>query len=214
MNEQLIKPEPTAEVAEFLGAWDKYLEVVRGFRTGSLSTYGRDYLSIVANNEVVMSELDKAVYEIRNWANGLNLLGEEVAQAAAEYQSALYEYNEAVKNEADKPRREWEKAKDDMTRTLEKEKRGLAIKIGRLSNKRWSVSAGEKELMDAQIELMRGRESIVEQLLSDVYWMRYSDYEGTIFSDELVATANLRNRERINEIIAQLDAERLIEVDA
>lgn len=208
---ELIKPEPSEAVAEFLGAWEHYQTAVRDFRTGSLSTYGKSYLDIIASNESIMDELDKAVADIRGWANGLMFLGEDIAEQAAAFKSAEYEYQRALKEEADKPRRDWDEAKDAMSRTLEKEKRSLAIRIGRLANKRWSVSAGEKELIEAQIELMRARESVVEAVLSDLHWMRYSDHEGTEFSAELVAKSAEFRKQRINELIAQFDAERLIE---
>lgn len=213
MNE-LVKPVATPEVEKFLGLWDEYYKAANGCRLESMSIWGRDYLSIVGLNEAKADENVAAMNVVLELGEAMKLMGEAVAEAATEYHSALYAYNEAVKAAEDKPRRDWEAAKETLVRTFEKEKRSLSIKLGKLSSKRWSGTDAEKAYHAEQYELLSARQDVVELMLSDVQWMRYSDYEGTVFSDELVAQAAGSRRERINQLIAEFDANRLQEVDA
>jgi hypothetical protein len=214
MNEQITQPAPSAEVTQFLGLWDDYHKAANACRLESLSTWGRDYAGIIANNQFKAEENSKAMIEVLQLGEAMLALGEGVALAATEYQSALYTYNEEIKAEADKPRREWEQAREAMVGLFEKEKRSLAIKLGKLGSKRYRGSEVERAYVDEQYELLVARQSVVELMLANIQWMRYSEHEGTVFSDELIAQTNEARAERINALIAKYDAKRLIEVDA
>lgn len=213
MNE-LVKPVATAEVEKFLGLWEQYNALVLNHRWGSLERYGRDYMALIEANERIANDTMGELNPILELGEAMKLLGADVAEAAAQYHADLYRYNQAVQDEANKPQREWEQAKEALVRTFEKEKRSLAIKLGKLSSKRWSGTDAEKAYHAEQYELLFARQNVVELMLSDVQWMRYSEHEGTVFSDELVAQAAGSRRERINELIAKFDANRLQEVDA
>jgi hypothetical protein len=214
VNEQLVKPEPSVEVAKFLELWSNYKAAIDACKFENLSSWGRDYNLIIDSNQAIAERNSLAMVAVVAIGEEIADLGGLVADEAQQYQGALYEYNQAMREEKERPQREWEQAKRAYESMLEKEQRSLKIKIGRMSNKRWSVSEPERQLLDAQIELMDARLSVVEITLSNVSWMRYYDFEGTEFSEDLVVEATTRNRERINELIAKLDAKRLQEADA
>lgn len=214
MNEQITKPVATPEVEKFLGLWDDYHKAANGCRLESMSTWGRDYLSIIGLNDAKADENIAAMNAVLELGEAMKLMGEAVAEAATEYNSALYTYNEEIKAEADKPRREWEQAREAMVSLFEKEKRSLAIKLGRLSSKRYRGTEAERAYVDEQYELFDARKNVVELMLANIQWMRYSDYEGTVFGDDLIVQANTERRARINHLIAEFDANRLQEVDA
>jgi len=214
MNEQITQPVATPEVEKFLGFWEQYNELVQKHRWSSLERYGRDYMALIEMNEQVANDTMGELNPILELGEAMKLLGEDVAKAAAQYHADMYHYNQAVQDEANKPRREWEQAKDAIMKTLEKEKRSLAIKLGKISGKRWSGTDAEKAYHEEQWQLLYARQSIVECTLSDMYYMSYSEHQGTEFSMDLVVQSVDNRRERINELIAKFDAARLIAVDA
>jgi biopolymer transport protein ExbB/TolQ len=214
MNEQIVKPVATAEVEKFLGLWEKYNALVLNHRWSSLERYGRDYIALIEMNDAIAEDVVNSLNPILELGEAMKLLGDDVAKAATEYQSLLYHYNRAVQDEAEKPRRDWEQARDEMIATFKKEERSLSIKLGKLGNKRWTGTEVEKAYIEEQYKLLNARKQIVELTLSDLQYMRYSEHEGTEFTMELVAEAVELRRERINHLIAEFGVAALQEVDA
>jgi hypothetical protein len=214
MNEQIVKPVATAEVEKFLGLWEKYNALVLNHRWSSLERYGRDYMALIEMNDAIAEDVVNSLNPILELGEAMKLLGKDVAEAAAQHQANMYHYNQAVQDEANKPRREWEQARDEMIATFKKEERSLSIKLGKLASKRWGGTDAEREYFTEQYELLSARKSIVEMTLSDIQYMRYSDHEGTEFTVELVAEAVELRRERINHLIAEFGVTALQEVDA
>ena len=213
MNE-LVKPVASPEVEKFLGFWEQYNELVREHRWPSLERYGRDYMALIEMNDAIAEDVVNSLNPILELGEAMKLLGEDVAKAAAQHHADMYRYNQAVQDEANKPRREWEDAKSAIVKSLEKEERSLAIKLGKLSNKRFRGTDIEKAYIEEQYNLLDARKTVVACTLNDIRYVSYSEHEGTEFTMDLVVEAVKYRREHINELIAKFDAKRLQEVDA
>lgn len=214
MNEQITKPVATAEVAEFLELWEQYYALLQNHRWSSLERYGRDYFSVIDLNAGIAEDTENSLAEIVKLGEVMKAMGEDVAKAATEFKNAEYAYREALKDEAEKPRREWEQAKSLVVKSLEREKRSLAIKLGKLANKRWGTTDAERAYYAEQYDLLSGRKTVVEYTLSDIQSMYYSEHEGTEFTMDLVVKSAGYRRAYINELIAKFGVNALQEADA
>lgn len=214
MNEQITEPVATPEVEMFLGFWEQYNDLVQSHRWPSLERYGRSYMDVIAFNDANAQAALDGLNPILELGEAMKLLGEHVAKDATDFKSAQYDYRRAVEDEANKPRNEWEEAKRAIVKALEKEEHSLAIKLGRLSNKRFRGTDIEKAYIEEQWQLLDARQTIVKCTLSDIRYMSYSEHEGTEFTMDLVVQAVKYRREYINELIAKFDVSRLIEVAA
>lgn len=202
MNQE---PQATPEITAFMEQWADYANAVRDFRADvSLSYWERSgYPGAVERNQAELEALTDRIA-------ALHLKGEELdlthAEATATYRTAHAEWERQQEQERERPRREWEEAKANFERDLERAIRGIAIKNGKLESKRWRVATEERAEIENQILLNEYASRAAQTTLNAIEYARYRDYEGRAFDADLVAELEAKQEARIAQLVANFEA--------
>jgi len=175
----ITKPNKPKEVAEFLIRWNVYKEVVGEFRSERLDSWGG--FDIIAKNAIAVKTTRRNLDVIEAQEKALEAFGETVRLAVTAYEQAEHEYYKAIEAEAERPRREFEKAKNNFIAVLEKEQRSLKYRMSR-SKHSWNAPADSPETI--QYNEWDNRSTLISYILQEARYMSQKD--GVEFSEQAV----------------------------
>ena len=213
----ITKPKCPAEVENYLALVADYYDAANEIRNLSLPSryrYHRDQATALTANDEAITDYIAQLEAIRAKSANIAGLGQMVALAAQQWSEQDTNYRNAIEKELERPEREWRNAKNELETALAKEKRSIAIKLGRLNSKRWKVAESERAEIVALIDQLEARDSVIAITRHDISGMEYRDHIGTTFTADLVAQTATRNRERVDELLGKMDTARLAKAEA
>ncbi len=197
----ITKPNKPKEVAEFLTRWEVYKQVVSEFRAERLDSWGG--FNILEQNAIAIKTTRRNLDVIEAQAQALETFGETIRLAVTAYEQSEREYYKAIEAEAERPRREFEKAKSNFIAVLEKEQRSLKHRITRADNKAWQLprDTAERLNLETQSKEMATRLNLVGYLITEARYISQKD--GVPFSEEALLDHIKENSYQSEAILQQ-----------
>ncbi len=166
----LTEPKCPKEVAEYMADLEKFESVKQQVRTDQLSSWDNAEKALIHLNET-RAELDRVEQAIEK----LNSHSELVKLAYTTYGEQVSAYNQAIRAEAEKPRKAFQDQQSALVASLAKESRSLNYRISRLDTKRWnSEDTQEKEAIVLEQDSLKARLSVVDYLKDQITYLSYS----------------------------------------
>lgn len=190
----ITKPEQPQEVAEYLSAWDNYEEAISNYQTERLSTWDKTPERIRANAEAI-SKMRNDLKHIWQLGETIETFTQTTKLATKAWSDAQRSYIQAIETEAERPQREFERAKRTFIEALEKEQRSLKYRMSRFRG--WNTPAEE------EYKAWSARYDLLSYLISEA---RYIDAtpEAPIFTEEAILERVLENEYRVSNVLANL----------
>ena len=190
----ITSPEQPQEVTDYLTAWDTYETAVSDYQAQRLSTWERTGERLEANAEAIR-KMHRDLKNIYQLGEAVEAFSQTTKLASKAWSEAQREFDKAIEAEAERPKREFERAKYAFTQALEKEQRSLKYRMSRF--KGWDTPAR------AEYDAWNARYELLTYLISEA---RYIDAtpETPEFSEEAIFQRILENEYRVSNVLANL----------
>jgi hypothetical protein len=177
-------PMPSQEVAQYLQDIDAYNRQIRDLHGNnsldSLPSWNKSNLEVIACN---VTELDSRITKMQiALALGRRLAsyGDDIETQANEYQKKKWDYSRSIDDELNRPSREFYDARYKRMTELYKEKRSLAVKVGKGWAKYHKQLTTEDRARELEIVSSMGKRlEIVENALKNIERLRFTGNDFT-----------------------------------
>ena len=186
----LTEPLAPKAVAEYLELWATHEKTVYDYDRPRLSGYyssAKKFETLDDNLNAVNAGIE-ALQTLKAQMEHLNHhKGEIVALATHSYENELRTYWQAINTEAERPRKEFETAKDAFVFGLSKERTSLKSRITRATNRLYdNPTDGDKTQAKLEIAQMRDRLEVADWLLTEASGVYYHNDTTPEFTEEAI----------------------------
>lgn len=193
----ITEPKQPQEVADYLEAWDNYEEAISNFHAERLSTWSKTSEQIKANSEAIGKNISQLT-NIHTLGEAIEAFSETTKLASKAWSQAQTEFEKAIQAEADRPEREFERARNSFIQSCEKEQRSLKYRMSR-SKHSWNVESPELTAYQEN----SARYDLLGYLISEARYISRTA-EQQEFSEEAIFAKVLENQYRVDDVIAKL----------
>ena len=186
----LTEPLAPKAVADYLELWATHEKTVNDYDRPRLSGYyyrAEKFETLEGNLNAVNAGIE-ALETLKAQMEHLSRhKGEIVALATHSYENELRTYWQAINTEAERPRKEFETAKDAFVFGLSKERTNLKSRITRATNRLYdNPTDGDKAQAKLEIAQMRDRLEVADWLLTEASGVYYDKDTTPEFTEEAI----------------------------
>lgn len=201
----LTEPVAPKMVAEYLEYWEAHDKAVRDYERVHLhGYYYKDKLPQLDSN---LAEVTKGIEVLETLKAQMEFLnrqrGEMVALATVTYENQVEAFWKAIRDEEERPRRQFDNAKFTFTNNLDKEIRSLKSRITRTNNKFYSDTTEDKTGLEMELAKMRDRLEVASWLSTEASNLRYDIDEVPEFTEDAIFARAEANAEYYESVFTR-----------